>query len=67
MTEDDGDARITFRINEEEKRRFERAIHLAKAKERLDEDVSKSELLRESVGEIIEELEGNPNPTTAHS
>lgn len=67
MTEDDGEARITFRIDDSKKRRLERAIHLAKAEKRLDEDVSKSDLMRQSVDQIIEDLEGNPKTATAHS
>ena len=70
---DDGDTRITFRIDPEKKDRVE--YLLAKAQpDKIDRQVTVSELLRDCVDDLIEDLEqlvdeedgeGNPKAVVA--
>ena len=75
MAEDD--VRITFRVSPEKKERLENLINIHNALPDSEEKLTKSELLRDSVDEIIEDLEedlqdevtaleefieGNPSP-----
>ncbi len=57
--EGDGDEeikKITFRIEESKKEEFERAVNLAQGFSILDSNTSKSELLRQSIDEMTEDL-----------
>lgn len=50
--------RVTFRADEDKIDYLDRCIKIAQIEGRLDNSVSRSDLLRECVDELIEELEG---------
>ncbi|WP_135302620.1 hypothetical protein [Haloarcula amylovorans] len=80
MAEGDDESRVTFRIDTEKKERLEDLINFHNALADDDERLTKSDLLRGCVDDLIadlesdlqeevdaleEFLEGNPNPATA--
>lgn len=59
---DEDEARVTFRIPREDVKRLDDLIKLNQVHGPLDDDTSRSDLLRNEVQDLIEELEGNsPN------
>lgn len=73
---DDGTKRVTFRADQSKIDRLDRLVHKAKGEGLLDMDKSRSDLLRRSIDDLIDELEdelgeegeeGNPKavPMTA--
>lgn len=64
MTQDGEEMRVTFRAEREKVHRLDQLIDLKKGLGELDRETSRSDLLRECVDDLVEELEsgdsGNP-------
>ncbi len=66
MTDDSqGKDRVSFRIDAEKVDKLDDLIWENKVSGELPRDVNRSDLLRQAVDGLIEDLEGNSKPTTA--
>jgi|GEM_PF-5801421 len=70
MSEDTGDdsvekARVTVRVEQSKLDRLDDLIWENKVEGNLDREATRSDLLRDQIDELLEELEGNSTPATA--
>jgi hypothetical protein len=61
--DDEGKARVTVRVDQSKLDRLDDLIWENKVEGVLDRDTTRSDLLREQIDALVEELEGNSTPT----